>query len=178
MTEQDIILKIKSGDTSQYRYLVDRYSKMSYAIAYRIVPDADDCQDIVQDAFISAYENLKDFKGDAKFSTWLYRIVTNKALTFKNKLKYFEDVDTQPIEDEPYEETLENMKAEWLKLALTQLTDSERLVIDLFYYQEQTIKEIGYICHLTEANIKVLLHRARKKMNDFLQKKTKFATNE
>jgi len=176
MTELDIIAEILRGNTSKYSYIVNQYSKMCFSVAFRIVKDAEDAQDIVQDSFIAAYEHLKDFKADSKFSTWLYRIVMNKAIASKNKTKYFEEVDNQPIQSQEYDEELELKQGADLKKALSALNEKERLVIELFYFQEQSVRDISVICQTTEVNIKVQLHRARKKMNEILVNNGKFAT--
>jgi RNA polymerase sigma factor (sigma-70 family) len=178
MTENEIIRQILSGDTQQYSRLVNSYSKMCYSVAFRIIQDADEAQDIVQEAFISAFEHLASFKGDAKFSTWLYRIVMNKAVAVKNKTKYFDEVDNQPIANEEYDLDMESHSLKELKKALAILNEKERLIIELFYYQEQSIKEISTICNVSEVNVKVLLHRARKKMNELMTKNAKFASND
>ena len=178
MSDTEIIDSILKGETASFKHLVDRYAKMSFAVAYRIIKDSDESQDVVQESFIAAYENLKNFKGESKFSTWLYRIVTNKALAFKNKQKFFDEVDSHGHLDAEYDEEVDLQNEKLVKKALSVLQDRERFIIELFYYQEQSIKEIGYIMQATEANVKVLLHRARKKMNDNIQNPTKFATNE
>ncbi len=178
MTDLEYISLILKGDTALYRHLVDRYAKMSFAVAYRIVKNSDDSQDIVQDAFVAAFENLKNFKGESKFSTWFYRILANKALAFKNKQKYFDEVEDIGKQDEEYNEELDIATEELLKEALKILNDKERLVIDLFYYQDQSIKEISLITRTTEVNVKVILHRGRKKMNESIQNSIKFAHNE
>lgn len=178
MSEKELIEKILAGDTNLYSQLVNLYSKMCFSVAYRVIQDAEEAQDIVQESFISAFEYLNTFKGDAKFSTWLYRIVMNKAVAHKNKQKFFDEVDNQSIKEEEYDVDLESSNIANLKKALKILNEKERLVIELFYYQEQSIREVSVICETTEANIKVLLHRARKKMNELLTKNGKFAHNE
>ena len=178
MTDQEYISLILKGDSSLFRHLVDRYAKMSFAVAYRIIKDSDDSQDIVQESFIAAFENLKTFKGESKFSTWLYRIVANKALAMKNKQKYFDEVDDQGQQEDEYNDEIDIRNELLVKQALNALNDKERLVIDLFYYQDQSIKEISQIIPSTEVNIKVILHRARKKMNEYVQKSIKFAYDE
>ena len=178
MTDQEYISFILKGDSSLFRHLVDRYAKMSFAVAYRIIKDSDDSQDIVQESFIAAFENLKTFKGESKFSTWLYRIVANKALVMKNKQKYFDEVDDQGQQEDEYNDEIDIRNELLVKQALNALNDKERLVIDLFYYQDQSIKEISQIIPSKEVNIKVILHRARKKMNEYVQKSIKFAYDE
>ena len=178
MSDNDYIDLIIKGNNECYKHLVNRYAKMSFAVAYRIVKDSDDSQDIVQEAFIAAYENLKEFKGESKFSTWLYRIVTNKALAFKNKQKFFDEIEDHGHLDVEYDKDVDTKNELQVKKALLVLNDKERFIIELFYYQEQSIKEIALIVVATEANVKVLLHRARKKMNDYIQSSFKFAPNE
>jgi RNA polymerase sigma-70 factor (ECF subfamily) len=178
MTDQEYISLILKGDTSLFKHIVDRYARMSFAVAFRIIKDNDDSQDIVQESFIAAYENLKNFKGESKFSTWLYRIVANKALAMKNKQKYFEESDDQGQLDDEYDEEIDLRNDLLVKQALNTLNDKERLVIDLFYTQDQSIKEISQIIQASEVNVKVILHRARKKMNEHVQKSIKFAHNE
>jgi len=178
MTDFEVIDLVLKGRTDCFGYLVDRYSKLSFAVAYRIVKDSADSQDVIQEAFIAAYENLKDFKGESKFSTWLYRIVTNKALALKNKQRFFEEVEEQGQLDVEYTEELELANEKIVRDALNMLHDKDRLIIELFYYQDQSIKEISQIIQLTEVNVKVMLHRARKKMNDYIQNSIKFAANE
>jgi RNA polymerase sigma-70 factor (ECF subfamily) len=166
MDEGLLIQSILKGNSNAFGILVDQYAKLCFSIAYRISNSAEDAQDIVQDSFISAYENLREFKQDAKFSTWLYRITLNKALAFKKKQSFFEPTDEIHVEDHPVEEELHLDNEKKIKTALKSLNENERLVIDLYYYQEQSIKEISIICALSEANVKVIMHRARKKMND------------
>lgn len=178
MTESDILNQVKNGDANAYRYFLDKYAQLCFAVAFRITNNSNDAQDIVQDSFIVAYENLNSFKGESKFSTWLYRIVTNKALAFKKKSSYFESTDILDAEDEPMSDLQEKeLKLEQLEKALKSLNEKERFIIDLFYYQEQSVQDISTICDLSLANTKVILHRARKKMYDFISKQSKFAEN-
>ena len=178
MTDLDYISLILKGNTAMFAHLIDRYGKMSFAVAYRIIKDPEDSQDIVQESFIAAFENLNTFKGESKFSTWLYRIVTNKALAHKNKKKYFDEVEDQGQLENDYEEDVDIRNEKLVKDALSKLNDKERFVIDMFYYQDQSIKEISLITQSSEVNVKVILHRARKKMNEHIQRIHKFADNE
>jgi RNA polymerase sigma factor (sigma-70 family) len=178
MTDQEYISLILKGDSSLFRHLVDRYAKMSFAVAFRIIKNSEDTQDIVQESFIAAFENLATFKGESKFSTWLYRIVANKALAMKNKQKYFDEVEDQGQLEDEYNEEIDLRNEYALTQALNALNDKERMVVDFFYYQDQSIKDISQITQSSEVNVKVILHRARKKMNEYVQKSIKFAHNE
>lgn len=178
MSDLEYVALVQKGDSTQFGYLVERYSKMCYAVAFRIVKDSDDSQDIVQESFIAAYENIKNFKGESKFSTWLYRIVANKSLALKKKQKYFNEMDDQIELAEDNSEEIDARNEKLVQQALKILPDRERLLIDLFYYQDQSIKDISTILHLSEVNVKVLLYRARNKMNHDIKNSIKFAGNE
>lgn len=165
MDEHQLIASIRKGNTHSFGILMDRYTKMCYSIAYRISGDNDEVEDIVQESFIAAYENLKSFKSESKFSTWLYRITLNKALLYKKKQQYFEPAEEiNHIDEEDTEEDIHAANEATLKKALSTLGDKERLLIDLYYYQEQSIRDIATICGISEVNAKVMLHRARKKI--------------
>lgn len=169
MEEKALIAAILKGDTQSFGILMNRYTKMCFSIAYRVSEDVEQSEDIVQESFISAYEHLKDFNQDSKFSTWLYRIALNKALAVKKKQKFFESSDDIDASMEESEEELHIENEKKIRFALKVLTEKERIIIDLYYYQEQSIREIASICQITEANVKVIMHRARKKMSDTIQ---------
>lgn len=169
MEESDLIASILRGNSQAFGILMNRYTKLCFSIAYRVCQDAEQAQDIVQDSFISAYENLKDFNQESKFSTWLYRITLNKALAFKKKHKFFETADELEVKSEENDVEIQMENEKKIQEALSLLNDKERIIIDLYYYQEQSIREISIICQVTEANVKVIMHRARKKMSDTIK---------
>lgn len=171
MQEQLLVSRAIKGDINAFGTLAELYAKMCFSIAYRVVKDYDHANDITQDALIAAFENIQKFKEQSKFSTWLYRIVFNKALSFKNKTTYAVDVTEVPREYLEEEEELhidEKISPKIIKDALDSLNDIERMHIELFYYQEQSIRDISTICNISEVNTKVILHRARKKMKIYL----------
>ena len=174
MDEKLQIQKVLKGDNSAFGYFVDTYQDMAVTIAYRVCGNMQDAEDIVQDAFVKAFHNLHTFKSDSKFSTWLYRIVYNTAVTEKRSSSYnvqyidyeqmdvsdmYTDFDTMSrIEDE--ERTV------MLNKALDMMPKDEGLILSLFYLEENSIKDVALITGLTESNIKVKMHRARKRMYD------------
>jgi RNA polymerase sigma factor (sigma-70 family) len=166
MEEDAIIASILRGNSQAFGILMNRYTKLCFSIAYRVCQDAEQSQDIVQDSFISAYENLKEFNQESKFSTWLYRITLNKALAYKKKQKFFESADELEMNGEETNLEFQAEDEKKVKQALSVLNEKERLIIDLYYYQDQSIREISVICQITEANVKVIMHRSRKKMSD------------
>src|SRR5262245_53898896 len=85
--ERQFIVRAQQGDMHAFRLLVESYMKQAYNIAYGIVSDHDDAQDVAQESFVRVYQSLKSFRGDAQFSTWLYRIVMNVSLNHVSKRK-------------------------------------------------------------------------------------------
>lgn len=172
MEEFQLIERIQKGQSELYGILIDRYSKMCFSLAYRVSGDPDNAQDIVQEGLIAAYQHLGEFKKESKFSTWLYRIILNKALASKKKQHFFEEVEQVASADEVEDHELHIKQESAIKLGLAALSDKERLIIDLYYYQDQSIREIASICSITESNVKVMMHRARKKMSETITEKS------
>lgn len=175
--EQDYIKRVKMGDLAPYSFIVDKYKYMAYTIALKIVANAEDAQDIAQESFIKAYQQIHQFEGKSKFSTWLYTIVYRTAIS---KLKE-NKIDTLSINDALHENytqdytlsQLEKMQVEdeqrHVKRAIQKLPKTEALVITLYYINENTVREICEITGLSFANIKIKLFRARKKLERELQ---------
>ncbi len=163
--------KVREGDLEAFSHLVEKYKEMVYAVALKILENADDAEDIAQESFIKAYENIDAFKKEAKFSTWLYTITYRSALYYKRKNK-ISTRNLQEQDDEAFLATanaqLENFKIEeqqrFIKLAIDSLRPIERLLITLYYIDENSIEEISTITDLSATNIKVKLFRARKKL--------------
>ncbi len=173
--DQLIISKVLAGDTVVYAVLVNRYRNMAFTLAYNIITNREDAEEVAQDAFVKAFHALESFKEQSTFSTWFYRIVVNAALN-KKKLKKFTTHDvTEQITDTEQEsvgsllqlyESRDQKK--YLQRAMLELRDDERICITMFYLNELSITEIHELTGLSAANIKVLLHRGRKHLYDKL----------
>lgn len=171
-----IINKVIAGDTSAYAMLVNKYKSYTYTLALRVVKNKFDAEEVSQDAFMKAYKALKNFKKDASFSTWLYRIVYNTALS-KIKKKQLE---TTSIEDSHFEvsdhfaDSMANLvredRSQYIKKTIDQLSAEEAVLINLYYTHEKDMNEIGEITGLTHVNVRVKLSRIRNKMLGLLQK--------
>ncbi len=163
---------VLSGNRNDYKYLVERHSGMSYSVALKIVKNETEAEEIVQEAFIKAYNVLHTFKKKSKFSTWLYRIVYNMAINHSNSRvhKNLYDDNSEIKDNLLYEETElmeidENEQTiEKLNWAVKQLPEDEQVIITLFYNDDISIADIAKITNLSEANVKVKLHRMRKKL--------------
>lgn len=180
-TEQLIIQKAIRGDPAAYRFLLNKYKTYSFSIAVKIVKNREDAEEVVQDSFVRAFKALRNFNGSAKFSTWLYKIVYNTALTrIRNKKAIMDTLEKSPdsnfdfdIPDNytgAFEKLVQADQAAILRKALVVLTESENLAIVLYYTCENTILEIESITGWNPSTIKIRLFRARQKLYAALSK--------
>jgi len=172
-SDQIYIDKVLQGDTNAFAYLIDKYKNMTYTLAIKIVKNHEDAEEVAQDSFLKAYEKLSSFKGESKFSTWLYTIAYRNAITkIRKKRVETADIDSYVINnhsdgsDSPQLEALKNEEQHrYVKEAIERLPEKDALLITLFYLNESSIEEIEQITEMSQSNIKVRLHRARKKLN-------------
>ncbi|MDR0659014.1 MAG: RNA polymerase sigma factor [Mediterranea sp.] len=166
------IKRILDGETELFAYFLDRYSRPVYSLVIQMVSSPEDTEELVQDIFLKVFRALDKFRGDSSFSTWLYRIAYNQALSAARKQKnecFYTDEDTiHHIPDEEAEQFLCLSDNEERILKLTQAIDrlnvEEKALITLFYYEDKTTDELAIILGLSQANVKVRLHRVRKKL--------------
>jgi len=174
---EDIIIdKIKKGELSACRYIVDKYKSFVFNIALRILKQREEAEEVAQDSFIKAFKAIESFKYQSKFSTWLYRITFNNAVSRTRQKKIFqeeinEDI-TESINVSVVANGLENLnrldRKKVLNSAMEKLTKEENLLISLYYYQENTMAEVAEVTGLVENLVKVKVHRARKKLHSML----------
>lgn len=180
MKDQDDIFQVQrvlAGNTAAYAILVDRHKDLVFNIAHKIVRHREDAEEIAQDAFVKAYQSLRSFKGDSKFSTWLYRIVYNAAISHTRKRHYeFTAIDERVMSDTTEDDILEDLdrvesdeQARLINVAINRLAPDDSALVTLFYMEENSIEDISHITGLSVSNVKVKLHRIRKKLYDDLQ---------
>ena len=170
--EQEYINRVRNGEHAVYAVLVDKYKNMAYSIALKVLRNEEDAQDVAQEGFIKAYQQLHQFAGKAKFSTWLYTIVYRTALSKTKELRIKTFSITEKIQanftDDYSTPQLSRMQADdeqrSVKLAVSKLPATEALLVMLYYINENSIREIQQITGLSMANIKIKLFRARKKL--------------
>ncbi len=173
-----LVKKVKKGDIHAYESLVNKHKQMVYTIALKIVKNSEDAEEIAQDVFMKVYKSIDSFKGDAKFSTWLYRIAYNLSISKTRKKKTdLVNIDETIISDNEIFETYndvskieKNERAVLIKEAINKLNEDEAIIITLYYLKENSIEEISKITNFTKSNIKVKLFRARKKLFAILNK--------
>jgi len=161
---------VKAGDIQAFSTIVSNYQKMVFTIVFKIVDNREDAEDIVQEIFVKVFKTLNQFKEESEFSTWLYRIAYNTTISElrKRKLAYVSMNDNLNADDEPVtdEEELDStdIKLQRLEEALKKLPPDEIFLVSLYYFEEQSIEAISKISALSVANVKVKLHRIRKKL--------------
>ena len=168
---------IKDGDTNAFVHIVRRYQRMVFTIVSKIVINTKDAEDITQEIFIKIYQSLSKFRGESEFSTWLYRIAYNTAITEVRKTKReflsFDDLaEKAPEHDisDQIEESGTEERLQYLDTVLKQLNPEDAFLITLFYLNNQSVQDISQISNLSPSNVKVKLHRIRKFMNSEINK--------
>jgi RNA polymerase sigma factor (sigma-70 family) len=166
--DQYYLDKINNGDQASYAFLVNKYKDMVYSIAIKILRDTDEAQDIAQDSFIKAYQQIGSFRGKSKFSTWLYTITYRTAVTRLkvNKVETVslgEDIDDFADHLPGQLEQLQTKQVkQYVKQAIDKLPQIDALLVTLYYINDLPVKEIEEITGLSKPNIKIKLFRARK----------------
>jgi len=163
---------VRAGDNSAFAGLVAKHKNMVFSIVLKILHNREDAEEIAQDSFLKAFESLGSFEKKSKFSTWLYRIAYNAAITKTRKKRVeFVGIDDRIISNYTEDEIQEYVgrfdadeQKRIIDKALKRLPEEDNLLITLFYKAENSVEEISAITRLTESNVKVRLHRIRKKL--------------
>ena len=184
MNQQELVEKQHQGNESAFSKLVDEWQDMVYNTAVSIVQNADDADDITQEVFMQVYQSISSFKGESKFSTWLYRITVSKALDHEKKKKrkkrfgivqslfgFGEEEQVPAVEfDHPGVLIEKKEGAAALFNALKQLPDSQRIAFTLHKLEGQSYQEIAAIMHTTLYSVESLMGRAKGNLKKILNK--------
>ena len=169
--ESYFINRVKQGETEAFSWLVDTYSDMVYTICLKMLTVEADAEEAAQDVFVKAFRYIQGFQEKSKFSTWLYRIAYNQCISVIRKKVKMIDLVVEVPQEEVNEEELNGLdrlsaqeRSKYLQLAIDALPETDGVVVTLFYYDELSLAEIGEITGLTSNNIRIKLHRSRKKM--------------
>ncbi|WP_297796579.1 sigma-70 family RNA polymerase sigma factor [uncultured Eudoraea sp.] len=175
--DEHLIKRVRRGENNAYAILVDRYKHMVFTLALRILKNREDAEEIAQDTFLKAYLGLKDFKGDSRFSTWLYKIAYYRSLDYLKKNK--RQVKTTFIDiSEEYniaamDDALDGLeareRAELIKHAIQKLPADDSVLITLYYFETLTLNEISKVMGIPGNTIKVRLFRGRKRLAKILE---------
>jgi RNA polymerase sigma-70 factor (ECF subfamily) len=177
--DQLYIEKVIKGDTNSFSFLVDKYKDLVFSLALKVLKNREEAEEVSQDTFVKAYRSLGKFKGDSKFSTWLYKIAYNNCMDRVKKISKSYNTDTidEVVENrikatEDVLQTIERKeRALIIKECLLELPEDERSILWFFYFEELSLKEIAEVTTFSESNIKVKLHRARKKLLAIIENK-------
>lgn len=168
MNENQRVQQVLSGNTSAFAYFVEAYQDMAITIAHRICGNMQDAEDVVQESFVKAFRNLHSFRSDSKFSTWLYRIVYNTAITHTKTQMWIGNKETavevaSQLADNTLEISIDEMeRKEIVSDVMQRMPKGDALLLTLYYLEDNPVKEIAKITGLNEPNVKVKLFRARK----------------
>ncbi|HRI33853.1 MAG TPA: RNA polymerase sigma factor [Saprospiraceae bacterium] len=174
--EKIYIQRILEGDIEVFSLLVSKYQNLVFTICSRVFDNREEAEDIAQESFIKCFQSLKQFKGESKFSSWLYTITYNTCLNhlkYKKRQTSVEDIaniaDHEIIEqDQIFAKLEQKEQTNLIQQALSKLELDEQMIIQLYYYEELPIKEISSILSLKIENIKIKLFRSRKKLFNIL----------
>ena len=167
MNELALISRARDGDREAFGALVEQYRDNVYRLAYRMCGNAYDADEAAQEAFVAAWRALPNFRGDAKFSTWLYRLTTNAAIDVMRREKRHQTVgDGEMMEladdaDSPQETVERTEQQETVQKALATLSEEYREVLLLRYMEELDYAEIAEVLQLPSGTVKSRINRAK-----------------
>ncbi len=175
--DQVYIDKILNGDANAFAVLVDRYKDLVYTLAMRMVKNREEAEEVSQDTFIKAYKSLSRFKGDSKFSTWIYRVAYNTCLDRLKKNKRQQNTVAIDEYTEHQVKTIDNAldrievqeKQQAIKNCLELLPSEDSFLLTLYYFDELSLDEISKVIGLKPNNVKVKLFRSRKRLATILK---------
>lgn len=175
--DQIYIDKIIEGDSSAFAILVERYKDLVYTIAYRMLKHREEAEEVSQDTFIKVYKSLHKFKGDSKFSTWIYKVAYNSCLDRLKKQKRTQHTVNIDEFTEYKIKTLDNAlehlevkeRQEAIKRCMDLLPADDNVLLTLFYFEELSLEEISKVTGITANTVKVRLFRSRKKLLTILK---------
>ena len=171
MVTRELLEACRRGEAGAFEELVERTHRRVYTLAYRLVGDRHDAEDVAQEAYLRAFRALGRFREDARFETWLYRIVTNAAMTHLRRRGRFgvllsEDREERPTGEPEARSVEETVERDELKRALAALPPGTRTVIVLKDVYGLSVQEIAEEVGLTEGAVKLRLHRGRRRLKE------------
>ena len=177
--DNEIISRVLRGEQNAYAELVSRYQSYVFTLVLRMVKTREDAEEVAQDVFVKAYRSLADFRGESKFSTWLYTIANTTSITFLRKKK----LDVHSLDNEKVFEVADRKdsgfranqveqksRLNMVNQAIAMLSSDDAEIITLFYKAEQNLEEIARILGLEPNTAKVRLHRARGRLKEKMEK--------
>ncbi len=177
MEAEELKKLVKQKDNESRRLLFEAYYKKTYAVAYNILRSRENAEDITQDAFIKAFQNINQLKDGAKFGAWMAVIASNLARNFlkRNKKIYYTDEEVissgEPEAVDTEDAALRSLEVERVRQAIKRLPPEQYQVIVLQYYYDLKMEDIASMLNLRAGTVKSRLHRARKRLAEELELK-------
>ena len=181
MSESELINGIQTGDKRAFRALVDNYQRMVVNTCFGIVHNQPDAEDLAQDVFLEVFRNSAQFRGDAKLSTWLYRIAVNRSLNHirnNSRKKFWQSLEetfkggrnaSKEISDYRTDQAIpEEQRRELLHQVIDKLPEKQRVALTLNKSEDLSYQQIAEIMELSLASVESLIHRAKKSLQDQL----------
>lgn len=176
MNEILLIARARGGDREAFGALVEQYRDNVYRLTYRMCGNPYDADEAAQEAFVAAWRALPNFRGDAKFSTWLYRLATNAAIDLMRREKRHhasaesEMPDIADDRESPQESVERTEQQEAVQKALSALSEEYREILLLRYMEELDYSEIAEVLHLPSGTVKSRINRAKAALKSALLK--------
>ena len=187
--EYELIEKLCKGDEDSFRFVIDTYQKVALNTCFRVVNNRETAEDLVQEVFVEVYRSIKNFRGDSKLSTWIYRIAVTKSLDYLKKMKRqkrfaklkslfnSENEHLQipaPEQSNPEKIFTDDDRKKILDWALNSLAENQRVAFTLSKYDELSYKEIADTMGTSVSSVESLIHRAKsnlkKKLKSYYEK--------
>jgi RNA polymerase sigma-70 factor (ECF subfamily) len=173
--DSDLVARSLRHDERAFRELIERHHAMAYAAVRAVLGDRDEVQDVMQMVYLKAYQGLGSFRGDARFSTWLYQIARREALDVSSRRRVeTTDIDTVEIpaaaHHAPDTGVRERSEREWIGAALGELDAAYRTAIELRYMAERSYDEIAEIMDVPVGTVKTYVHRGKAEMKKILSR--------
>jgi RNA polymerase sigma-70 factor (ECF subfamily) len=170
MVSRDLVASAKAGDRAAFEELVRETHRRVYTLAFRLVGDRAEAEDVAQEAYLRVFRGLASFREEARFETWMYRIVANCAVSALRRRGRFGDLVSDPDLELPAPDRTEQqtVDSDELSRALSELPDGQRVVVILKDVYGLSCREIGDELGVEEGAVKVRLHRARRRLADLI----------
>ena len=173
--DSELVARALRNDERAFRDLIQRHHAMAYAAVRAVLGDRDEVQDVMQMVYLKAYQGLPGFRGDARFSTWLYQIARREALDVSSKRR-LETVDVETVDipagahQAPDAVTHERSERAWIASALSELDETYRTAIELRYMAEKSYEEMAEIMGVPVGTVKTYVHRGKAEMKKILSR--------
>ncbi len=182
--DRQLVADAKKGDRHAFERLLQKYRKSVYYMLLKMVKNADDAEDLTQEAFAKAFNSIEKFDSKFAFSTWLFRIATNNCIDFIRKKRVQTVSIDQPIDGDdgssmridvkddnldPNESLLKQQRKRYLRMAIDRLPEKYRVLVDLRYFQEFSYEEVANELQIPLGTVKAQLFRARELLNQELK---------